>query len=212
LRPLGRSGTVPPGRGPKRGEGDDTDAGGGAENLERKVHCGAADLAAIRARLDCLGVPVCTLAQRDTYFAAARGRLKLRRIAEEHRHPEAELIAYHRPTESGSRWSAYHRIPVAAEDAAALEAALSETVGTLVVVAKTRAVGIVGQTRVHLDDVDRLGAFVELETVVADGDRAAAEAAHAAVVAVLGLERFAPVAGSYADLMLESNEAEQERA
>ncbi|CAA9552680.1 MAG: hypothetical protein AVDCRST_MAG73-3084 [uncultured Thermomicrobiales bacterium] len=155
-----------------------------------------------------------TLTQRDAYFAAARGRLKLRRSDEAGRDPAAELIAYHRADETGSRWSAYHRVPVAAEDARALEAALSETVGALAVVAKTRAVGVVGRTRVHLDDVAGLGAFVELETVVAGGDRAAAETEHTAVVAELGLDRgrFAPVAGSYADLMLAANEAEQERA
>ena len=74
-------------------------------------------------------------------------------------------------------------------------------------VAKRRRLYRLGHTRIHLDRVDALGPFVELETVVGSfpGDeaarRAAAAAEHHRVIALLALDRLPAVAGSYGDLL-----------
>src|SRR5918911_1611780 len=72
------------------------------------------------------------LRQRDTYFAARRGRLKLR----EQEPGGAELIAYERPDAAQARESRYRIAPVS--DAAALREALDAALGTTVVVDKRR--------------------------------------------------------------------------
>jgi homotetrameric cytidine deaminase len=99
------------------------------------------------------------LRQRDTYFAAPNGRLKLR----EQDPGGAELIAYERPDAADARESRY-RI-VAVEDPAAIREALDAALGTVVVVDKRRRLLEWQGVRIHLDDVEGLGAFVELEGV-----------------------------------------------
>src|ERR1700760_3605674 len=76
------------------------------------------------------------LPQRDTYFAAREGRLKLR----EERHGDgpwsAILIDYARADDAQARTSAYHLVDVA--DPEALKVALDASLGTTVVVEKFR--------------------------------------------------------------------------
>jgi predicted adenylyl cyclase CyaB len=157
----------------------------------------------VRERLVSTGAQVVALRQTDTYFAVPRGRLKLREIAGPGAGERAaELIGYRRPDLAGARWSAYDRVPIAPDDAPALKDALTATIGPRAVVVKRREVGLLGRTRVHLDQVDGLGCFVELETVVApDGDDADAERELAEIVTRLALDRFPVIAGSYADLV-----------
>ena len=172
-------------------------------NLEVKVRCLAEDLADVRERLVAAGAQLTALRQVDTYFAVPLGRLKLREIAgPSATERAAELIGYTRPDLAGARWSAYDRVPIAPDDTPALKRALTATIGPRAVVVKSREVGLLGRTRVHLDRVDGLGCFVELETVVVLGeDDAGVERELAEVVGLLGLDRFPAVAGSYADLI-----------
>src|SRR5918992_6056394 len=109
------------------------------------------------------------IAQRDTYFSqAARGRLKLR----EQDPGDDELIQYRRADAAGARESEYRRVPVA--DAPALREALDEALGTLVVVEKRRRLVLHENLRIHIDEVEGLGSFLELEAVAApDADPAA---------------------------------------
>ena len=99
------------------------------------------------------------LRQRDTYFAAGRGRLKLR----QQETGAAELIAYERADAAEARESRYRIAPVA--DPAALREALDAALGTDVVVDKRRRLLLWEGVRIHLDRVDGLGDFVELEGV-----------------------------------------------
>jgi cytidine deaminase len=103
------------------------------------------------------------IAQTDTYFSRARGRLKLR----EQEPGEAELIQYRRADASAARESEYRRVPAA--DAPALRAALDAALGTLVVVTKRRRLLLHENVRIHLDEVEGLGSFVELEGVLGPG-------------------------------------------
>jgi homotetrameric cytidine deaminase len=134
------------------------------------------------------------LTQRDAYFAGARGRLKLRRQTP----GDAELIQYRRPDEAGPRTSEFRVVPVT--EAQALEQALDAALGTLVVVEKQRRLLLWEGVRIHLDEVDGLGAFVELEAPD-DGDQ---ESKVERLTDALGIED--PIPGSYSDLLLDSPE------
>src|SRR5215213_1650988 len=110
------------------------------------------------------------LHQRDTYFAVRHGRLKLR----EEEPGGATLIAYERPDTAAERVSDYRLVPV--PDPAALRAALEATDGILAVVAKARRLLLwEDSVRIHLDAVEGLGSFLELEAVAAPGSDLARE-------------------------------------
>src|SRR4051795_13215641 len=107
------------------------------------------------------------LEQKDTYFAAREGRLKLREERAGDAAPTATLIAYARADEAAARTSAYHLVDV--PDPRALAAALDASLGTVVVVEKFRRLLLWENVRIHLDEVADLGTFVELEAVVPAG-------------------------------------------
>lgn len=97
------------------------------------------------------------LVQRDVFFNAATGRLKLR--YEEGR--VSRLIQYSRPDTTSAKLSEFQLLTVAEPEL--LEQMLRDSVGVKGVVEKTRHLFMVGQTRVHLDNVTGLGHFFELE-------------------------------------------------
>jgi homotetrameric cytidine deaminase len=99
------------------------------------------------------------LRQRDTYFRARQGRLKLR----EEEPGGAVLIQYDRPDDAAARESRYRLAPVPDPDT--LRASLDAALGTLVVVEKERHLLLWDGVRIHLDTVAGLGSFVELEGV-----------------------------------------------
>jgi homotetrameric cytidine deaminase len=99
------------------------------------------------------------LRQRDTYFKARSGRLKLR----EEEPGGAVLIQYDRPDAAVARESRYRLTPV--EDPGELRESLDAALGTLVVVDKERHLFLWDGVRIHLDTVAGLGSFVELEGV-----------------------------------------------
>jgi adenylate cyclase, class 2 len=171
-------------------------------NVELKAR--DADPAATLARALALGA--CdegVLTQRDTYFARARGRLKLREQAGG-REAGARLIAYVRPDDDAARTSAYRLAEVG--DPEALRDALDAALGTLVVVDKRRHLLLYENVRIHLDEVDGLGSFVELEAVA--GAESDLTGEHELVLR-LGdeLALGAAVAGSYSDLLLDAPQA-----
>src|SRR3954469_4580391 len=146
------------------------------------------------------------LQQRDTYFAAREGRLKLREEHAGDAPPAATLIAYARADEAAARTSAYHLVDV--PDAAALTAALDVSLGTVVVVQKARRLLLWQDVRIHLDAVEGLGTFVELEAVAPpESDLVAEHGRVAELRAVLGIDDEHVVATGYAALLLEGGAA-----
>ncbi len=136
------------------------------------------------------------LRQRDTYFAAPHGRLKLR----EQDPGGAELIAYERADAAAARESRYRIAPV--EDAAALREALDAALGTVVVVDKRRRLLLWEGVRIHLDRVEGLGDFVELEGVAGEGSDLTDEGARVERLrAELQIADDAIEATGYADLL-----------
>jgi adenylate cyclase class IV len=103
-----------------------------------------------------------TLWQRDTYFDARTGGLKLREQEPGHPH----LIQFERADEPQQRESRYRIVEVG--DPTVLLAALTDALGVTVTVTKRRHLFIWQNVRIHLDEVQSLGTFIELEAVAAD--------------------------------------------
>ncbi len=97
--------------------------------------------------------------QRDTYFGVAAGGLKLR----EQDPGKAHLIQFERAGEARQRESRYRIVEL--DDAATLRAALAAAIGVSATVTKRRHVFLWQTVRIHLDEVERLGTFIELEAV-----------------------------------------------
>src|ERR1700733_964803 len=143
------------------------------------------------------------LAQRDTYFTARSGRLKLRI---EEGALGGELIAYGRPDAREPSEIRYVLASVVApeEVAEALDAAL----GTVVVVSKRRRLFLWEGVRIHLDEVDGLGSFVEFEAVLPEaGDLDTARSKVDRLRAELGISDEALVSVGYADLLMDAPQA-----
>ena len=100
------------------------------------------------------------LHQTDTFFRCTTGRLKVREL----NGASAELIYYQRSDEAGPRESVFFVLPVSEPETT--KQILNASNGSLGVVKKRRLLYLIGQTRVHLDQVEGLGHFVELEVVL----------------------------------------------
>jgi adenylate cyclase class IV len=137
------------------------------------------------------------LIQRDTYFAVERGLLKLR---EDTAAGSAELIFYLRADEAGLRASSYWRAP--ASEPHAWRALLGAAHGVSGIVTKRRRLFLHRNVRIHLDDVEGLGTFVELESVldVAGAESPAEAEALAEVIEALGLAAREPIGPGYLEL------------
>jgi predicted adenylyl cyclase CyaB len=166
-------------------------------NIEIKAH--AREFARIRARAETLSdLPVQVVAQEDVFFTTPVGRLKLRILSGN----QGQLIYYTRPDQDGPKRSDYHLYRTT--DPENLKHVLTLAYGVRGIVRKTRYLYIVGQTRIHLDDVEGLGQFMELEVVMREEQTDAEGAAIAEeLMASLGVEGRDLLQGAYMD-MLES--------
>jgi len=166
-----------------------------ARNVEVKAHIDSVEAVLPRARALADG-PEQRIEQDDTFFACAHGRLKLRDFGD----GRGELIHYQRTDAEGPKLSDYVRAPTS--DPAALRDALSRAQGVIGRVRKTRWLLLVGATRVHLDRVEGLGDFTELEVVLREGQsEAEGEAIAEALMLQLGVRDDQRLAGAYLDLL-----------
>jgi predicted adenylyl cyclase CyaB len=145
-----------------------------------------------------------TMAQEDIFFRCAGARLKLRILGPK----QGELIRYQRPEMAGMRCSQY--VIARTSDPEALREILGQTLGIVGVVRKTRTLYQVGQTRIHLDQVEGLGNFLELEVVLRPGQ----SEAEGKTIAQAFLENFRIeenqlVAVAYIDLLVSPTGSEQ---
>jgi len=171
-------------------------------NVETKARCD--DLGAVAERARAAGGRYDgRLDQVDTYFGVGDGsRLKLREqthhTADGRAVASAELIRYERPDVATARVSEYVRVPVG--DGSATCEELAARHGVRGTVRKRRRLWLLGATRVHLDEVEGLGTFVELETVFEGMTEATARAEHGRVLGLLGIPPGGAIGGSYIDL------------
>jgi adenylate cyclase class 2 len=147
-------------------------------NVEIKAR--VADLASVRERVARLAARrVGVDEQVDTYFRAPHGRLKLR----ESSLSGAQLVPYVRPDVAAPRRSDYTIVPV--EDPDGVKALLARILGVHRVVRKRREIWLAENVRIHLDEVQGLGSFLELEAVF-DGDREAEPGERARLEELMG--------------------------
>jgi len=104
--------------------------------------------------------------QEDIFFKTNSGRLKLRIFADK----MAELISYTRPDKTSAKTSEYYIYKTYTPDA--LKKTLQHTLGIYLTVRKKRELYMVGRTRIHIDQVDQLGDFLELEVVLEENEDA----------------------------------------
>lgn len=166
-----------------------------ARNIEIKARM--RDFSGTRSLAESLSdEPAVLLKQQDTFYHVPKGRLKLRAVQP----GGAQLIYYQRSDRAEPRLSEYVTSKV--EDPLAMNALLSAALGITGQVRKERWLCLVGQTRIHLDRVEGLGDFLELEYVLQDGEQ---EAEGLKVVRELadrlGIQDEDVIAGAYADLL-----------
>lgn len=139
--------------------------------------------------------------QKDTFFTCSTGRLKLREFAD----GTGELIQYMRSDGLDPRPSSYLLAPVT--DAKALGAVLEASLGTIVVVEKHRRVYLLGRSRIHLDQIVKLGSFIEVEVVLVpdEDDKAGMDEAFS-LLRRLDIRKDQLVGRAYADLILEASQ------
>ncbi len=166
-----------------------------AVNIEIKarVH----DFASLKQRAEQLSDTPCqVIPQEDTFFNCPHGRLKLRQLG-----PQlGQLVYYIRADISGPKHSDYKIF--ATDDPAGLKLILSEAYGVRGVISKVRYLYMVGQTRIHLDDVKGLGKFMELEVVLRpDQTDAEGQAITEDLMYKLGIQECDLIETAYMDML-----------
>jgi adenylate cyclase class IV len=136
------------------------------------------------------------IAQDDTFFHCQNGRLKLRTFSPD----RGDLIFYRRTDRQGPKESFYLISSTTSPDA--LRECLLSACGEVGRVRKNRTLFLAGRTRIHLDRVEGLGDFLELEVVLEDGESLEnGEAVAKDLMEKLGIEQDQLVEGAYVDLL-----------
>jgi adenylate cyclase class 2 len=138
--------------------------------------------------------PQARMRQTDWYFRVPKGRLKLRQVGSRR---DAELIAYLRPDRTSARTSEFQRLT--APDAAGTRRLLERMLGVRACVRKRREVWLYQNARIHLDTIEGLGRFIEVEVVVTSG-MTQARALMKELREALGINRQHLLARSYGEM------------
>jgi predicted adenylyl cyclase CyaB len=168
-------------------------------NIEIKAR--VRELAEVRQRAEALSdVPCEIIRQVDTFFRVDTGRLKLRDLGAR----RGQLIFYQRADRGGPKRSDYHIAEI--HDVDNLIHVLELAYGIRGVVKKTRYLYLAGQTRIHLDDVEGLGQFMELEVVLREGQSdVEGQAVAEGLMQRLGIQKSDLLEGAYMDLIEKKN-------
>jgi adenylate cyclase class IV len=138
--------------------------------------------------------PCQVISQEDTFFNCPSGRVKLRELGAH----LGQLIYYQRQDITGPKHSDYSIYETS--DPALLKLILEQAYGIRGVVSKIRYLYLVGQTRIHLDDVERLGKFMELEVVLQPGQTdAEGQAIAEKLIIALGIDQADLIDSAYID-------------
>ncbi|MHC4415431.1 MAG: class IV adenylate cyclase [Planctomycetota bacterium] len=163
------------------------------QNIEFKAEL--LDLVAARRQCAVLGAQrIGAIRQTDTYYKLHEGRLKKREGPGE----PTEWIHYHRADLVRPRMCHYTIL----SDEQAKRRWGSQSLRAWLKVTKTRELWMLDNVRIHLDQVDRLGAFIEFEAAVSR--KHDVQACHQAINHlrhVFGVSLGEPLAASYCDLM-----------
>ena len=137
--------------------------------------------------------------QEDVFFRSAHGRLKLRIFNPE----RGQLIYYQRPDRTGPKLSQYEISETL--EPKEMRTVLEKALGIRGIVRKQRWLYRVGNTRIHLDEVEGLGSFMELEVVLSRGqNKEEGEQTAVELMARLGIADQYLIEGAYLDLLEDS--------
>lgn len=164
-------------------------------NVEIKARVN--DLQMLQARIRQIAEnPAEIIDQEDIFFPVASGRLKLRILAPD----QGQLIFYERIDDTGPKTSHYQIAPTGVPRA--LQAVLTAAYGAGPTVRKRRFLYLVGRTRIHLDQVENLGDFIELEVVLGETEDVASGQVEAQqLLDRLEITSDQLIAGAYVDLL-----------
>lgn len=141
---------------------------------------------------------IATLFQIDTYFLVGKKRLKIREEKDTN-----YLVYYVRNNNEESKLSIYHIINAHKKLVPFIKKLLSFIFGIKVIIHKKRDLFMYKNTRIHFDDVENIGTYIELETVFntsqKEGDLVTE---HNFVINSLGLDTFEKIPNSYSDLII----------
>uniref|UniRef100_A0A2R5LJ35 Putative adenylate cyclase n=1 Tax=Ornithodoros turicata TaxID=34597 RepID=A0A2R5LJ35_9ACAR len=180
-------------------------------NVELKARIADADC--LLAKAKALAESHVVFRQTDSYFRVPFGRLKLRESTADHSGTpclSGELIFYDRADVDGPKLCKYEKQTFQDHsEAVGIKKVLATSLGIKAVVTKTRHLLIVGQTRVHVDTVQNLGNFMELEVMLKE-NQTTEEGQQIAndLRSKLGVDTKDFIECSYVDLLLQhmSNE------
>ncbi|CAH2108945.1 unnamed protein product [Euphydryas editha] len=166
--------------------------------IKARVH----DFKTIRILAEKLsGAPPTIIYQNDTFYNVNTGRLKLRRYGD----GSATLVRYDREDEQGPKLSSYDLLDFSVNDTdqiKTLDNMMKKCLGVRGKVLKERIIYMVGPTRIHLDKVEDLGDFMELEVLLnseqtfEDGQTIAKTLQN-----LLGVKDEDLISGAYVDLL-----------
>ena len=130
-------------------------------NIEIKAKC--PDLEYVRKMLNQQQASYIGLDhQIDTYFKVASGRMKFREG-----NIERALIHYDRQDQAGPKKSVVRLFKMSSDTV--LKEILTASLGVLVIVDKQREIYFIDNVKFHVDNVEGLGDFVEIEAIDKDG-------------------------------------------
>lgn len=163
------------------------------QNIEFKAEL--RDIALGRAQAQAIGARLISIVdQTDVYYRLPDGRLKKRDVRGE----PTEWIFYHRPDRPAPRMSHF---TLYSDDQARLKWGTSN-LKEWVTVRKRREIYVIENVRIHLDEVDELGTFIEFEAMTSR--RWSVKKCHEEIADLR--QAFGPImgeaiSGSYSDLI-----------
>ncbi len=166
------------------------------KNVEIKARCN--DPEKIEKILNDIGADYKGLdRQVDTYFKVNNGRLKLREG-----NIENSLIFYNRPNQKGPKQSTFNLYK--SKDLDELKPLLLNSLGVLVQVKKERKIFFHNYVKFHIDKVDGLGSFVEIESGDVEIERTSEELRNLCnyYIELLGIKQEDMMEISYSDMLI----------
>ena len=139
--------------------------------------------------------------QIDTYFSVTQGRLKIREG-----NVESCLVYYERDDRPGPKPCRYHIVQFkpGTPEAARIKELLAVSIGILCVVDKKREIYFIDQVKFHLDTVEKLGTFFEIEAIDTRGIGEETLRKHCGkYLSEIGIGEEQLVSVSYSDMILE---------
>jgi len=168
-------------------------------NIEIKARCSnPAEASAMLQKLGAVSKGIDH--QVDTYFKVDDGRLKLREG-----NIENNLIYYKRDNQDGPKKSDVILYPAGQQPG--LKQILTETLGVRIVVDKKREIFFIDNVKFHVDNVENLGSFIEIEAIGEDDDEEKLDEQCKHYMRVMNILEEHLVSVSYSDLLLEKNES-----